>query len=230
MFRRAHTQRVKCNLRLLCFGGLASLVIATLAFTVTQIAGARFDDRPLPQAQTDFIRQIPLTANDVVYSPLTKLLYASVPSSVGSGGNSITTIDPTSGAITSSVFIGSEPNKLALSDDGNTLYASLEGAFSIRRFDVSSQIPGLQFPVGRDSFFGVYQVADLAVAPEILIWSPSRGHTREPVRQRRAWLSSITVSRAQMPDQAIFPAATISPFRLRLRSFTAQDSIAALQL
>ncbi|PYS63737.1 MAG: hypothetical protein DMF74_09040 [Acidobacteria bacterium] len=165
MFRRAHTQRVKCNLRLLCFGGLASLVIATLAFTVTQIAGARFDDRPLPQAQTDFIRQIPLTANDVVYSPLTKLLYASVPSSVGSGGNSITTIDPTSGAITSSVFIGSEPNKLALSDDGNTLYASLEGAFSIRRFDVSSQIPGLQFPVGRDSFFGVYQVADLAVAP-----------------------------------------------------------------
>src|SRR2546425_4119824 len=87
MFRRAHTQRVKRNLRLLCFGGLASLLIPTLAFTVTQIAGARFDDRSLPQAQTDFIRQIPLTANDVVYSPSTKLLYASVPSSVGSGGN-----------------------------------------------------------------------------------------------------------------------------------------------
>src|SRR5687767_10714624 len=45
-----------------------------------------------PQAQADFIRQISLVTNDVVYSPATQMLYASVPSSTGPGGNSITTI------------------------------------------------------------------------------------------------------------------------------------------
>src|ERR1700730_13754650 len=75
-------------------------------------------------SQSDFIRLIPMTTNDVVYSASTGKLYASVPSSVGSGGNSIKTIDPTTGLVTSSVVIGSEPNKLALSDDGHSLYAS----------------------------------------------------------------------------------------------------------
>src|SRR5713101_7372691 len=60
-------------------------------------------------AQTDLIRQMPITANDVIYNPSTKMLYASVPSSVGAGGNSIATIDPVTGAIGTSVFIGSEP-------------------------------------------------------------------------------------------------------------------------
>jgi sugar lactone lactonase YvrE len=115
--------------------------------------------------QTDFIRQIPLTANDVVYSSATGKLYASVPSNAGQGGNSITTIDPLTGTIGNSVFIGSEPNKLALSDNGTALYASLDGAYAIRRFDTSTETPGAQFAVGQDSFFGVYAVADLAVAP-----------------------------------------------------------------
>ena len=99
---------------------------------------------------------MPFAANDVVYSPTTKMLYASVPSSAGSKGNSITPIDPATGTIGSSVFIGSEPNKLALSDNGTTLYTSLDGAFAIRRFDTVTQTAGSQFPIGADSFFGVY--------------------------------------------------------------------------
>jgi len=117
------------------------------------------------QGPTDFIRRIPLKTNDLVYSSSLGKLYASVPSSVGSGGNSITTIDPATGAIETSVFVGSEPNKLALSDDGHSLYVNLNGAFAIRRFDVSTQTPGMQFSVGQDSFFGRYSVRDLAVAP-----------------------------------------------------------------
>src|SRR5689334_2982925 len=92
-----------------------------------------FSPEPL-QAQTDSIRQISLATNDLVYNKADQMLYASVPSSVGSGGNSITPINPVTGAIGNSVFIGSEPNKLALSDDGKTLYTSLNGASAIRRF------------------------------------------------------------------------------------------------
>jgi hypothetical protein len=118
-----------------------------------------------PDVQAELIRQIPLPSNDVVYSPTTHMLYASVPSSAGAGGNSITTIDPLTTEIVSSVFIGSEPEKLTLSDDGQNLYTALAGAFAIRRFDVTTQTAGLQFPVGFDNFSGLYTVSDLAVAP-----------------------------------------------------------------
>ena len=114
---------------------------------------------------TEFIRKISLTTNDLVYSSTTGKIYASVPSSGGSGGNSITAIDPSTGLITNSTFIGSEPNKLALSDDGHSLYVTLDGAVAIRRFDALTNTPGLQFSPGIDSFFGRYIVSDFAVAP-----------------------------------------------------------------
>ncbi len=114
---------------------------------------------------TDFVRRIPVVTNDIVYSPVTNRLYATVPSSGGANGNSVTTINPATGSITNSVFIGSEPNKLALADDGQTLYAALDGAFSIRRFDAATQTPGLKFSLLKDNFFGRYVASDLAVAP-----------------------------------------------------------------
>src|SRR5215203_5324055 len=114
---------------------------------------------------TEFIRKIPLATNDLVYSSLTGKIYASVPSSVGSGGNSIKSINPTTGIIESSTLIGSEPNKLALADDGHNLYVSLDGSAAVRRFDVQTNTPGLQFTLGQDSFFGRYRVGEFAVAP-----------------------------------------------------------------
>ncbi len=117
------------------------------------------------QAQASFIRQVPLVTNDVVYSSSTGKLHASVPSTVGTLGNTIATIDPATGNIDNSVFIGSEPNRLTLSDDGNTLYASLDGASAVRRFDTQTQTAGAQFSVGQDTFFGRYTIHDLAVAP-----------------------------------------------------------------
>src|ERR1051325_3884976 len=114
---------------------------------------------------TIFIRQIPLTTNDLVYSASTGKLYASVPSSAGNAGNSIAAIDPTSGVVNSSTFIGSEPNKLALSDDGNSLYVWLDGSLSFRRFDTVTNTPGLQFSMGQDSVSGRYIARDFAVAP-----------------------------------------------------------------
>src|SRR6185295_14610587 len=58
-----------------------------------------------------------------------------------------------------------EPNKLTLSDDGHNLYVSLDGAAAVRRFDVQTNTPGLQFTLGQDSFFGRFSVGEFAVAP-----------------------------------------------------------------
>ncbi|HLM58548.1 MAG TPA: Calx-beta domain-containing protein [Pyrinomonadaceae bacterium] len=112
-----------------------------------------------------FIRKISIKANDVVYSPATSMLYASVPSSAGPGGNTITPVNPSTGEVGTPVFIGSEPNRLAISGEGNTLYVGLDGAFSVRRFEVQTQTPGLQFSLGSDSHLGAYVVSDMAVAP-----------------------------------------------------------------
>ncbi|HLL73227.1 MAG TPA: Calx-beta domain-containing protein [Pyrinomonadaceae bacterium] len=117
------------------------------------------------QPSAEFIRQLSLPANDVIYNPADQMLYASVPSSAGAAGNSIVPINPVTGATGTPVFIGSEPTKLAMSDDGRTLYVSLEGAYAIRRFDTATRTPGQQFPLGGHSFFGTYLANDLAVAP-----------------------------------------------------------------
>src|SRR6185369_805867 len=128
---------------------------------------------------TEFIRQIPLTTNDLVYSPLTGKIYATVPSSAGSSGNSIKSIDPATGVIESSTFVGSEPNKLAISDDGHSMYVSLDGAAAVRRFDAQTHIPGLQFTLGQDPLFGGrFFAGELAVAPanpDVLAIARSRG-------------------------------------------------------
>jgi hypothetical protein len=116
-------------------------------------------------APADVISPIKLATKDILYHPLTRRIYASVPSSAGSRGNSITSIDPLTGAVQSSVFIGSEPGKLALSDNGQYLYVALDGAAAVRRFEIASQTAGLQFPLGSDPYFGPNFVDDMAVLP-----------------------------------------------------------------
>ncbi|MGB7923645.1 MAG: FG-GAP-like repeat-containing protein [Pyrinomonadaceae bacterium] len=112
-----------------------------------------------------WVRQVTLTTNDIIYDPFTRMIYASVPSSAGINGNSIVAINPFTGAVGSPIFVGSEPGKLALSDNGQYLYVALDGAASVRRFDLATQTPGLQFAVGNSTFNGPLYVEDMAVLP-----------------------------------------------------------------
>ncbi|HET8944015.1 MAG TPA: thrombospondin type 3 repeat-containing protein [Dehalococcoidia bacterium] len=103
-------------------------------------------------------------ANDLVYDEVTQKIYVSVPGSVA-GGNSIRPVDPFTGDLGTAVFLGSEPGKLAISDDGQYIYAALNGAAAVRRFDVSTQTAGVQFALGTDGFTGPYYVEDMDVLP-----------------------------------------------------------------
>lgn len=113
------------------------------------------------------IRQLSLATNDIVYNPSTQKIYASVPGRAGTIGNSIAVINPQTGSIDVAVSIGSEPGKLALSDDGQILYVSLDGAAAVRLLDLttSTPLPGLQFSLGSDPFAGPYFVEDMEVLP-----------------------------------------------------------------
>lgn len=109
--------------------------------------------------------RLPVPANDIVYNPADGMIYASVPGRVPGIGNTITRVDPASGVVGPSVFVGSEPGVLALSDDGHSLYVALGGASAVRRFDVATMTAGLQFGLGSDPFFGPYRALSIAVQP-----------------------------------------------------------------
>ena len=102
-----------------------------------------------------------------MYDQATQRIYASVPSTGGARGNTVTIIDPITGALGSSVFVGSEPGKLAISGDGQYLYVALNGAAAVRRVLLPTLTPELQFSLGNDSFFGPMFVEDMAVLPGV---------------------------------------------------------------
>lgn len=109
----------------------------------------------LQSGDVSSVRQFPLLAKDLVVDPNTQTIYASLPSGAGVNGNSIAAINPTTGAVNNTVFIGSEPGRMALSDDAQFIYVGLDGAASIRRFDVATQTAGPQFALGSDNSAGL---------------------------------------------------------------------------
>ncbi|HEY9404964.1 MAG TPA: Calx-beta domain-containing protein [Pyrinomonadaceae bacterium] len=147
---------------------LAAVVSLPPAFTrltvLAQGEGAPADTGDV-QPLAEFVRALSLPANDVIYNPADQTLYASVPSSAGAAGNSIVPVNPATGETGAPVFIGSEPGKMALSDDGHTLYVSLDGSYSVRRFDTATRTPGQQFSLGQHSISGNRTARDIAVAP-----------------------------------------------------------------
>jgi uncharacterized repeat protein (TIGR01451 family) len=118
-----------------------------------------------PQPFTTFVS---LMANDLVYNSTQQLLYASVPSIVGPAmGNSVVPIDPATGIIGNSIFVGSEPNKLALSSDDQVLWVGLDGGAAVRKVNLVTHTAGLSFPLGGGSGFynPPYTAKALAVMP-----------------------------------------------------------------
>ena len=116
-------------------------------------------------AAADTVRQIPLPTRDIAFDRVSGKIYASVPSSGGSLGNTITVIDPATGVVGPSVFVGSEPGKIAISDDGQFLYVALDGAAAVRRVSLATLTADLQFGLGADQFFGPFYAEDMAVLP-----------------------------------------------------------------
>lgn len=104
-------------------------------------------------------------ANDLVWDGTHNLIYLSVPSADGPGGNVIMAINPTTGATVATQFAGSEPDALAISDDDQYLYVSLDGAASVQRFLLPDLTPDITFQLGRTSITGPNYAVDLQVAP-----------------------------------------------------------------
>jgi hypothetical protein len=129
-----------------------------LAITVTTPAPGGGTTAPL--AYTAFLA---ISNNDIAYNATDGLLYASVPvSSPGIAGNSVVAIDPATGNVMRQIWVGSNPNKLALSTDGKQLFVGLDGSGAVAQVDLAPGTLVNQFSLGGGA--GVYNAPYTAVA------------------------------------------------------------------
>jgi hypothetical protein len=106
-----------------------------------------------------------LATTDQVYDPSDGMIYASVPGNAGAAGNTLTEINPNTGRVVGSFFVGSNPGKLAVSADGQFIYVGLQGAPNVVRFNVPLQGVDQRFSLGRGQF-GLRYAEDIAVSPD----------------------------------------------------------------
>lgn len=123
-------------------------------------AASSFTVRQLGDPVATSTIELQLQARDLLYDPGTNRLYASVVGSSTPYGNTVVAIDPSTGSITGSVFVGSEPGRMARSDNGQYLYVGLNGASAVRRVTLATLGAGLQW-----SLLGGEVAGDIAVLP-----------------------------------------------------------------
>ena len=107
-----------------------------------------------------FTTYIGIAGNDLVYRSTDGLLYASVPSTNSTYGNSVVGIDPVTGNVQRKIWVGSNPNQLALSTDGTMLFVGLDGAGAVAQVNLSTGAIVNQFSIGGGT--GVYNPPNTA--------------------------------------------------------------------
>ena len=140
----------------------ATVSSSTADFNVSNNSGTETTD---VIGGTNKIRELALQTSDIIYDPVSKKIYASIPSGLTNTADSIAIIDPITGQVEATIPVGSDPGPLAVSDDGQFLYVGLNGSAKVRQFDIATQTPGLEFSLGSDSFFDPYFAEDIETLP-----------------------------------------------------------------
>jgi hypothetical protein len=122
---------------------LMSFVIASIVCVAVQAAEAE----ALPRLPLAYL-EVDLDANDIVFDPVSGTLFASVGSAGGTYANSVVPIDPATGKLGEAIPVGLEPNKLALSGNGQYLYVGVDGESSVARVNIPLRIVDLRWHLG----------------------------------------------------------------------------------
>jgi hypothetical protein len=120
---------------------------------------------PVPVTVQD-IRLINLETSDLIYDNSRQRIYATVPSRANNNPDRILVINPQSATVTQTIFVGDDPEKLAISDNNQYLYVSVTASTaSVRRINLSTGQVDLSFSVGTNIATGQLRVDDMKVIP-----------------------------------------------------------------
>jgi WD40 repeat protein len=107
-------------------------------------------------------RRIRINVNSIAGDLPRGRLLASATLQSGGRGNSLLTLDPSSGTIERAYYAGSNPNRIAVSADGKSAYVALDGESRIARVNLATGERDLLFDSPVKSYA---KVTDLAVGP-----------------------------------------------------------------
>jgi hypothetical protein len=107
---------------------------------------------------------IPLTASALTVDPVGGLLYAAIPASATLNPSTIIPINPATGALNSPIAVSSDPQRLAISDDGSELYVATSAGV-LQRINLSTMAIERTFNLPVDPEFGQTYVQEMHVVP-----------------------------------------------------------------
>jgi DNA-binding beta-propeller fold protein YncE len=136
-----------------------------------------------------------LPATQMVYDPLRQRIYAAIPSSGGTRGNTVTVINPATAAIESSIVVGSDPGALALSKDLQYLYVGLNGASSMLRINLATQQVDQQVTWGGSPRGTPGSATSITVSPS----DPNTVAFATPAREVSIYKSGVKLSNVVDP-------------------------------
>ena len=123
--------------------------------------GGQSPSFPLP-----VYRPLPVSAAGLVYNSVTQMLYASSPATAAANPNSVQPINPLTGKMGTTIAVGSDPAKLALSDDGTYLYVALNGDHTLQRINLTTSQIERTFPLPIDDLTAKpATISDMKVVP-----------------------------------------------------------------
>lgn len=117
------------------------------------------------QTSTSGLTFVNVVANDLAWDPVNQIIYLSLPSVAGANGNSVQVLDPSTGALGTNVFAGSEPDLLVVSESSQYLYVALDGSSSLQRFNLPALTEDINISFGPASFYGPYLAMDVEPSP-----------------------------------------------------------------
>jgi uncharacterized protein (TIGR03437 family) len=195
------------------------------------------DSPTTPSVDPSGAIRIPLQAGGLAYDANTNKLLASIAGiSGGSLGNTIVEIDPGTGAIGGSIFAGSEPGRISLTDDGTRLFVALNGAplvvpvnlgtgLAEQSFSVLDALPAQLDNVSQYSFWSPEDLVTLAGQSQsvAVVRTPGIEGTRSIVVYDSGVARPNILTQDYLADRLYRADATNALFSLDL-----QDSTAAI--
>lgn len=141
--------------------GVTVIPAHTFVIASGTVAGTALFQPPLDGT----LRKLPLVHNALVFDAARQRYYASIPGSVVGNGNSIASIDPSTGAVSYSAPVGSEPFALALAADGSALYAGLNGSGDVVKLRLPDFVELSRTRLPAPAFYGQMLAETIAVSP-----------------------------------------------------------------
>jgi hypothetical protein len=119
------------------------------------------------------------------------VVWATIAGTEGQIGNTVVSIEPGTGRIVDSIDAGSEPDRIALSPDGNTLFTTLQGSGAVTMIDIDARQRSRTFSLTDTSYW----------TPQALATVTDRNDSVAVVRRSTgvAYGSDITVYDSGVP-------------------------------